>query len=49
MCNTTQLNQVRISGAFDCNPAGHSIALLYKFGTDAGIHQEDLTANRYHK
>jgi hypothetical protein len=44
MCNTTQLNQVRIVGAFDCNPAGHGIAMLYKFGAETGICQNKLTA-----
>ena len=46
-CNTSQTNGVKILGAFDCNLAGHSIALLYKFGADNGIGQEELTANRY--
>ena len=44
MCNKWQANGVKLLGAFDGNPAGHGIAMLYKFGVDNGIFQNELTA-----
>ena len=44
MCNKWQANGVKLLGAFDGNPAGHVIAMLYKFGVDNGIFQNELTA-----
>jgi hypothetical protein len=44
VCNKWQANGVKLLGAFDGNPAGHVIAMLYKFGVDNGIFQNELTA-----
>ena len=39
-----QANGGKLLGAFDGNPAGHGIAMLYKFGAENGICQQELTA-----
>jgi hypothetical protein len=44
VCNMWQANGVKLLGAFDGNPAGHGIAMLYKFGAETGICQNELTA-----